>query len=97
MPAFSIPDDATITIQRTGREWLLAIVRPGGPATLASVRSCRSGICAVVTHDPGLTRPDARGEALIHAVLSRPASSAFLLFDTLLAATACRNWLRGLH
>jgi hypothetical protein len=50
---------------------------------------------AVLTHDAGLSWPDARGEALADAVLAQGGGPVALLFPALGDALACKRRLEG--
>lgn len=83
-----IPNDSTIRLQHRDGAWIVAVTRAGGPEALP-------GFDAILSHDRGLSWPDATGEALASAVLARPGGTVFLAFDGLAEALACRKRLTG--
>ena len=62
-------------------------------ARLDSLRQ-PGGLSALVTHDPGGTWPDRKGEALAMAVLAR-GGAVGLAFASVDAALACKRRLEG--
>ena len=54
----------------------------------------KGGVSALLTHDPGITQPDARGWALAHAIIERN-GTAICGFATLADAMAFKRMVDG--
>ena len=89
-----VPTDATIRLQHERGAWIVAITRAGGPDTIPKLADA-GGALALLTHDPGMCWPDREGEALADAVLAQPGGAAFMAFEALADALACRKRLEG--
>ncbi len=76
---------------RTG--WAVIVARRPEAATLAALAR-PGGLSALLTHDAGLSWPDARGVALAAAVLQRGGAVA-LAFVHVGDALACKRRLEG--
>jgi hypothetical protein len=79
---------------------------PHGPAALVAVAASREhaspaallsadAVCALLTHDAGVTRPDAIGCAMLAEVVKRQ-GTALLAFQTPADAEAAASWLLAL-
>lgn len=83
---FSLPGAA-------GRGWCVVVAGDPERARLESLLT-PGGLSAQITHDPGGTWPDRRGEALAMAVLAR-GGAVCLVFASVVDALACKRRLDG--
>ena len=89
-----IPQDATIRLANEGRGWFVSIARPGAPSDIIANMQ-RPGLAGIITHDPGMSWPDKRGEQLANLTLAQPETAIFLVFADLAGALACRKRLEA--
>ncbi len=89
-----VPSDARIGLFREGGAWCVSIARFGAPASLPDFLS-RPGLSGILTHNPGMSWPDRKGERLASATLAVEGTSVFLLFHSLADAMGCRKRLEG--
>ena len=100
----SAPDLAAIMRGLVVRLHVQPQIAPGGVVAIARSHHAASpgvlldsvpSVHCLVTHAPGLTRPDAKGKALMAATLER-GGTALLNFDNMGDAIACASWCRSM-
>jgi hypothetical protein len=100
----SAPDLAATMRGRVVRLHVWPQIAPGGIVAVASTHDAATpgvlldgvpSVHCLVTHDPGLTRPDATGKAMMAEVLAR-GGTALLNFESVGDAIACATWCRTL-
>jgi hypothetical protein len=87
-----IPGDAKVTIGTQPMGWTVCIARAGAQSDILKTMQ-QPGMSAVLTHDPGMTWTDKKGERLANALLAQPATAVFMVFEFLADALACKKRL----